>query len=164
MAPAVTSIPAAVKKDVLDLLKQARTKLQPYQLTLTDEEERRLAPTSMGRESIPFAQQAGQLLISFPDVLSRRITNEMIGNYPTWLQTFEDADDIILEADSISDLLNTTRKVAGNQAMSVARTAYRNGQDDKGSTPGLADLVAKMAERFAQHDDDNDTPDTPKNQ
>jgi len=159
MAPAVKPIPADVKADVLKLLQEAMAKLQPYQLTLTDAEERRLAPTSMGRESIPFAQQAGQLMTTFPDVLTRAITDEMIAEHPTLLQTFEDADDLMLEADKIRDLLNTVRKVTGSTVMGRARTAYRNGQDDKGRTPGLADLVRRMSERFDQ--DDDDAPDTP---
>jgi hypothetical protein len=158
MAPAVKPIPAAVRDEVLKLLQQAKAKLQPYQITLTDEEERRLAPTSMGRESVPFVQQAGQLMTMFPDVLTRRITNEMIAEHPTLLQAFEDADDLMLEASAIRDLLKTVRKVAGSTAMDRARTAYRNGQDDKGRTPGLADLVRKMKERFDQDLHDNDEP------
>ncbi|MDO7873535.1 hypothetical protein Q5H93_02240 [Hymenobacter sp. ASUV-10] len=162
MAPAVKPIPAAVKEDVLKLLQEAKAMLQPYQLTLTDEEERRLAPTSMGRDSIAFVQQAGQLMTNYPDVLTRAITDAMIAEHPVLLQTFEDADDLMLEANAIRDLLKTVRKVAGNTAMGRARTAYRNGQDDKGRTPGLADLVRTMSERFDQDADADDSPDKPK--
>lgn len=82
MAPAVKPIPAAVKKDVLDLLDQILAKLQPYQLTVADTERKTLNAKSMGRESVPFVQEAGQLFANYPNVLSRNITDEMIAAFP----------------------------------------------------------------------------------
>ena len=140
--------PPTIKQEVLDLLQQALDKLRPYEMTLTDAEQKSLGSAALGRESIPFVQQAGQLLANYPQVLRRTITDEMIAEFPTWTTTFADADDLLVKTQAIAGLLSTVRLSNGAQAMDVAREAYKDGQDDKGNTPGVADIIAVMSKRF----------------
>lgn len=145
--PMDPKVKTAAKKALLDVLAQ----LQPYRANLTKEERKSLSSKGMGRESIPFAQQAGQVLTDYKQVLSRSITDEMIAAYPTQLATFDDASDLAVTAQSIVDLLAELGFITGTNVMEVARATYKNVQDDKGRTPGLRDLEAKMAERFANN-------------
>ena len=148
MATVTTPIPAAVKKDVLALLQQALDKLHPYEITLTDTEQKSLAAGAMGRESVPFVQEATKLLANYPKVLRRTITDEMIAEYPTWAATFADADELLTKTQALAGLLGTVRLVSGAQAMDVARDAYKDGQTDKGKTPGVASIIETMSKRF----------------
>ncbi|MBF9220537.1 hypothetical protein [Hymenobacter ruricola] len=147
MATVTTPIPAAVKKDVLALLQQALDKLHPYTVTLTDAEQKSLASGAMGRESVPFVQEATKLLANYPQVLRRTITDEMIAEYPTWATTFADADELLTKTQALAALLGTVRLASGAQAMDLARDAYKDGQLDKGKTPGVAEIDT-MSKRF----------------
>lgn len=154
MAPAVKPIPAAVKKDVLELLDQILAKLQPYQLTVDDKERKTLNSKAMGRESIPFVQEAMQLLANYPNVLGRNITDEMIAAFPTWVATYQDADDLLVKLQTIVSLLATIRLITGAQAMGVATEGYKDGQQDKGRTPGVKPIIDRMGLRFDRSADD----------
>ena len=138
-----------VKADISQHLLAVLALLQPYQPNLTKEAQKSLASKGMGRESLPFAQQAGQVLSGFKQVLSRAITDEMIAQYPAQLATFVDASELEVTAQAIVDLLGKLGLVAGAGVMEVARMAYKNVQDDNGRTPGLRDMEQKMAARFA---------------
>lgn len=151
MLPIVRILDPKVQAEVSKHLLAALELLQPYQPDLTSAEQKSLASKGMGRESIPFAQQAGQVLTSFKQVLSRAITDETIAAYPDQLATFDAASELQVPAQALVDLLTKVSLVAGAEVMDVARLAYKNVQDDNGRTPGLRDLEAKMAERFANY-------------
>jgi hypothetical protein len=148
MATPSNPLPAALKKEVLGLLQQALDKLHPYEISLSDTEQKSLAAGAMGRESVPFVQQAGQLLANYPQVLRRTITDAMIADFPTWAETFADADDLLVKTQAIAALLAKVRLVNGAQAMQVSRDAYKDGQDDKGKTPGVSAIIELMSKRF----------------
>ncbi|AMR26698.1 hypothetical protein A0257_05980 [Hymenobacter psoromatis] len=148
MLPSVRILDPKVQAEVSKHLLAALELLQPYQPDLTREEQKSLASKGMGRESIPFAQQAGLVLTSFKQVLSRTITDETIAAYPDQLATFDAASELQVPAQALVDLLAKVGLVAGAEVMDVARLVYKNVQDDNGCTPGLRDLEAKMAERF----------------
>ena len=148
MTPTPSPIPAKTKADALAKLKEVTDMLLPYEVHITDAERKSLASTAMGRESIPFAQQAKQLLASFPQILPRTVTDEMIAAYPTQLQAFEDADELSVAAATIVAQLSGNKLVTGNSVMGMARTGYKNGQDDRGKTPGVKEIINVMSERF----------------
>ncbi|AMJ65828.1 hypothetical protein [Hymenobacter sp. PAMC 26628] len=149
MIPVPGPIDPKVKADVAQHLLAALALLQPYQPDLTKEDQKSLASKGMGRDSIPFAQQAGQVLTGFTQVLSRSITDEVIAQYPAQLATFDEASELQTTAQAIADLLAKLGLVAGAGVMEVARLVYKNVQDDNGRTPGLRDLEQKMAARYA---------------
>jgi hypothetical protein len=124
--------------------------LRPLQPNLTKDEQRKLSARAMGPAGIPFAQQAGLVLTNFKPVLSRRLTDATIAAYPGWLTTFADATDLLVPARALVEALTRIALHTGVQVMDVAREVYDNVKDDKGRTPGLADIQTKMAERFKQ--------------
>ena len=148
MALNPSPIPAKIKADALAKLKEVTDMLLPYEVHITDTERKSLASTTMGRESIPFAQQAKQLLASFPQILPRTVTDEMIAAYPAQLQAFQDADELTVAANTIVAQLSGNKLVTGNSVMNLARTSYKNGQDDRGKTPGVKEIIDVMSERF----------------
>ena len=161
MAPNPPPIPAKIKADALAKLKEVNNMLLPYEVHITDIERKSLGSTAMGRESIPFAQQAKQLFASFSQILTRTVTDEMIAAYPTQLQAFEDADDLSVAAATIVAQLSGNKLVTGNAVMSLARTGYKNGQDDRGKTPGVKEIIDLMSERFPNGPKPSDTPPPP---
>lgn len=141
-------IPAKTKADALAKLKEVADMLLPYEVHITDIERKSLGSTAMGRESTPFAQQAKQLFANYSQILPRTVTNEMIAAYPGQLQAFVDADDLSVAAATIVAQLSGNKLVTGNAVMSLARTGYKSGQDDRGKTPGVKEIIDVMSERF----------------
>ena len=148
MALNPSPIPAKTKADALAKLKEVADMLLPYEVHMTDAERKILSSRAMGRESIPFAQQARQLFANFPQILPRTVTDAMIAAYPTQLQAFEDADDLSVAAATIVAQLSGNKLVTGSAVMGLARTGYKNGQDDRGNTPGVKEIIDVMSERF----------------
>ena len=141
-------IPAKIKVDALAKLKEVADLLAPYAAHITDAERKSLGSTAMGRESIPFAQQAAQLFANFPQILPRTVTDEMIAAYPGQLHAFEDADDLSVAAATIVAQLSGNKLVTGSAVMGLARGGYKSGQDDRGKTPGVKEIIDVMSERF----------------
>ncbi len=115
----------------------------------------------MGRESIPFAEQAAQLFANFPQILPRTVTDEMIAAYPGQLQSFRDADDLSVAAATIVAQLSGNKLATGNTVMGMARGGYKNGQDDRGKTPGVKPIIDVMRERFPNGPKPADVPTPP---
>ncbi|WP_210515102.1 hypothetical protein [Hymenobacter terricola] len=128
---------------------------------LTDAEQKSLGSTAMGRESIPFAEQAAQLFANFPQILPRTVTDEMIAAYPGQLQSFRDADDLSVAAATIVAQLSGNKLATGNTVMGMARGGYKNGQDDRGKTPGVKPIIDVMRERFPNGPKPADVPTPP---
>lgn len=149
MSPVSIPIPAAVQADVTKLLQQALAKLMPYQISLTNAEQKSLASTAMGQGSVAFATEAGQLLTNYPQVLRRTITDADIAGYPLLLDTFSAASDLAVQVDTLASLLSSVTLVAGTSVMGTARSAYADGQNDKGKTPGVHAIVERMSTRFS---------------
>lgn len=154
-------IPSSVKAEVLAKLSEVHNMLVSYQVSITDAEHKRLGSTAMGRESIPFAQQAQQLFTNFPEILPRTITDEMIVSYPTQLQSFQDADDISVAANTIVAQLSGNKLMTGNAVMGMARSGYKSGQNDNGTTPGVKEIIDVMSLRFPNGPKGGDDPTPP---
>jgi hypothetical protein len=150
MVPVSIPIPAEVQAEVATLLQQAFAKLAPYQMTLTSTEQKSLASTTMGQGSVAFAQEAGQLLANYPQVLRRSITDADIAAYPVLLDTYSAASNLEVQVETIASLLQGVALVAGASVMATARPAYQDAQNDKGQTPGVRAIVERMRVRFAQ--------------
>ena len=163
MPPVSLPIPAAVQAEVLTLLNQALAKLAPFAITLTDAERTSLNSTTMGAGSLAFAQEAGKLLTNYPGVLRRSITDADIAGYPTLLATFAAASELSTPVEALSALLRNIALVAGNGVMGTARSAYQDGQNDKGKTPGVHPIVGRMSERFVQSPPPGDSTPPPPN-
>ena len=148
MAFTPNPIPAKIKADALARLKEVTDMLLPYEVHITDTERKSLGGTAMGRESVPFARQAKKLFANFPQILTRTVTDEMIAAYPAQLQAYEDADELSVAAATIVAQLSGNKLVTGNAVMDLARTGYKNGQDDRGKTPGVKEIIDVMGERF----------------
>ncbi|MBC7447114.1 MAG: hypothetical protein H7330_03560 [Hymenobacteraceae bacterium] len=153
-------LPPAVIAKVNTLLDQLETELKPYALAIPDEERRSLNARAMGRESIPFAQQVGQVLTTYPQVLRRSITDQMMSAYPVVLGTFEIASDLLVRLNTVRGVLQNLALRAGAALMDVGRDVYKDAQNDDGTTPGLSPLVKEMSRRFPQNSGANDAPPT----
>ena len=132
-------------------LEAVRDALAPLVPILTEKEQKSMSSRSMGREGVPFAQQAGQVLANYKQVLNRRITDEAIAAYPQWLETFDQASELLVLVQGLSASLTKIALVAGVSVMDMARETYDDVKKDKGRTPGLHDLEQKLAERFASN-------------
>lgn len=148
MTAASIPLPPQVHDQLASLFKQAIDLLAPYQIALTDKEQKSLGSVNMGPASVSFAQDAGQLLTQYTQVLRRSITDDVIAAYPVLLDTFSAASDLEVQVNTLRAQLDSIGLVAGASVMSTARAAYQDGQNDKGRTPGVADLVARMSARF----------------
>ena len=151
MATTPPLIPAKIKAEALAKLKEVTDMLAPFEVHLTEAEQKSLGSTAMGRESIPFAEQAAQLFTNFPEILPRTVTDAMIAAYPGQLQSFRDADDLSVAAATIVAQLSGNKLVTGSAVMGMARGGYKNGQDDRGKTPGVKPIIDVMSQRFPGH-------------
>ncbi|MDO7873537.1 hypothetical protein Q5H93_02250 [Hymenobacter sp. ASUV-10] len=153
-------MPPAEHAKFMDALRQALSIAKPYQLDITDAERTSMAPKAMGRESIPFAQEARALLTNHPEVLRRTITDAVIADYPVQLEVFEQSDEAAEMLATIGDIVKTRRLVSGVRVMTTGRDSYKDGQNDRGRTPGVKPIIDRMSLRFnrSAEDDDSDTP------
>jgi hypothetical protein len=142
-------IPSKVHDEVAKLLQAVIALLAPYQMTLTDTEQKSLSSVNMGAASVAFASDAGTLLTQHVEVLRRSISDEVIAGYPALLDTFGMASSLADFTATVSSQLGGIGLVAGSSVMETARAAYQDGQNDKGKHPGVAALIGKMSQRFA---------------
>lgn len=149
MPPVSIPVPDSVRDQVLALLQQAADKLAPYEITLTEAEQKSLGSVNLGPASVSFAQDAGLLLTQHKEVVRRSITDEMIAGYPTLLNTFATASALEEKAATVLSRITNIGLTAGAGVMGLARPAYKDGQNDEGKHPGVAKLVNQMSARFA---------------
>jgi len=155
-------IPPAIEQDVRKHIQDALQLLIAYKLSLSAEDRQRLGSSGLGPESLPFAEEARLLMAAFPEVLPRSITDDMITGYGQRLDTVTSCHKILADLNAVRELVFNLDVAAGAGLMDTARAAYKAAQQDAGRTPGVADLVRRMAHRFARAPRPDDEGTAPK--
>ncbi|MBC7448358.1 MAG: hypothetical protein H7330_09895 [Hymenobacteraceae bacterium] len=122
-------IPAAIKAQVKQHLRDALKLLQSFHLDLTATDRERLGSGGLGPESLPFAETARLLMTTFPNVLPRSVSDAEIATYGERLDTVTTCQDLLADVNAIHSTLHNLDIAAGSGLMKLARTAYRSAQE-----------------------------------
>ncbi len=118
------TIPAAVIAAVKEAVSNARDKIAPYVIGLTNEQRKEL--NRMGDKSRAFIEKTADYLTAYPDYTPRRINTEQ---FATDLKLFQDLEPIETLINSLQRMVDDTKMAAGSDMMETASAYYRSVQD-----------------------------------
>lgn len=147
---------AAIKQGITD----ARGKLAPYAVGLTDEQRHDLF--KMGDKSVAFIDKIAAFLTDYPDYVPRRVSPEA---FASDLALFNSLRSIRTLAAAFLQTVDDTMMAAGSDMMEAGIAYYRSAQDAAEDGDATAKAVFKeLNERFpfaGRRKAPDNTPDAP---
>lgn len=155
---------AAVKEFEADMRAAVAKLAANLSPPLTDKERDALKTRTLGPETLPFCEDAGRLMASFPQLMPRSITDQIITEFPMRLQQFSGLTTIIDLIRSLTQPFVDSRLLVGNHIRTTSDDAFSAGQRDNGENAAADALLQRMAQQRAHRksNDDDDTPPAPQ--